>query len=204
MNPEVLAVLLIRVSTEDQAEDGTGLTGQIETGLAHIERRGYTLDTTVGYASEGLEYVPGVFQEDYTGKVIYRPAVNRLLDALAKRPIKVIVVHRTSRLGRRGSVQEALESIFQQNGARVEYVTAQFDTGTPIGRAMRRMSGVFDELDYEQIIEQLKEGKVQRVKAGSIITTRAPYGYRVVKERDAQGKRSRDWSSSKKRQKSCA
>jgi site-specific DNA recombinase len=184
-----LAVILGRVSTEDQAEDGTGLPGQIEAGLAHIARRGYTLDTSVGFASEGIEYVPGVFQEDYTGKVIYRSAINHLLDALERRSIKVVVIHRTSRLGRRGSVQEALEALFKERGARAEYVTAQFDTSTPTGRAMRRISGVFDELDYENIIEQLKEGKAQRVKAGSVIITRPPYGYRVVKERDHNGKR---------------
>ena len=184
-----LAVILGRVSTEDQAEDGTGLTGQIEAGLRHIELKEYTLDTSVGFASDGLEYVPGVFQEDFSGKVIYRPAINHLLDALEARPINVVVIHRTSRLGRRGSVQEALESLFKERGARVEFVTAQFDTSTPTGRAMRRISGVFDELDYEQIIDQLKEGKIQRVKSGSIITTRPPYGYTVVKDRDEQGKK---------------
>jgi site-specific DNA recombinase len=189
MNSATLAVILGRVSTEDQAEEGTGLAAQIEAGMGYISLRGYTLDTSVGYASEGLEYVPGVFQEDYTGKVIYRPAVNHLLDTLVQRPIRVIVVHRTSRLGRRGSVQEALEAAFKEHGARVEYVTAQFDTSTPTGRAMRRISGVFDELDYEQIIDQLREGKFQRAKAGSIVVSRPPFGYRLVKEKDASGKK---------------
>jgi site-specific DNA recombinase len=183
------AVILGRVSTDDQAEEGTGLPGQIEAALRYIEQRGYTLDTTVGYASDGIAFVPGVFQEDYTGKVIYRPAVNHLLDALEKRGIKVVVVHRTSRLGRRGSVQEALEALFKERGARTEFVTAQFDTSTATGRAMRRISGVFDELDYENIIEQLKEGKVQRVKAGSVLMARPPYGYKVIKARDEAGKR---------------
>jgi DNA invertase Pin-like site-specific DNA recombinase len=174
---------------EIEDHGGTGLSGQIEAGIAHISRRGYTLDTSIGFANEGIEYVPGVFQEDYTGKVIYRPAINHLLDALERRSIKVVVIHRTSRLGRRGSVQEALEALFKERGARADYVTAQFDTTTPTGRAMRRMLGVFDELDYENVIEQLKEGKAQRVKAGSVIITRPPYGYRVVKERDDNGKR---------------
>jgi site-specific DNA recombinase len=183
-----LAVILGRVSTEDQAEDGTGLPGQIEACLRYVVQRGYMLGTNVGYASEGIEYVPGVFQEDYTGKVIYRPAINHLLDVIEAKGIKVVVIHRTSRLGRRGSVQEAIESLLKERGARAEYVTAQFDTSTATGRAMRRISGVFDELDYENIIEQLKEGKVQRVKMGSFVATFAPFGYRKVKERGPNGK----------------
>src|SRR6266542_2319664 len=62
-------------------------------------------------------------------------------------------------------------------------VNAQFDTTTPVGRAMRRISGVFDELDYENIIHQLAEGKAQAVKQGSVIVTRPPYGYETVKVR---------------------
>jgi site-specific DNA recombinase len=183
-----LAVILGRVSTEDQAEDGTGLPGQIEAGMAYITRRGYTLDMSVGFASQGIDHVPGVFQEDYTGKIALRPAIMALLDSIASHNIKVVVVHRTNRLGRRGSVQEVLEAEFRARGVRVEYVTAHFDTSTPIGRAMRRVSGTFDELDYENIIEQLRAGKFQRAKLGSVVTPRAPYGYRVVKEHDHNGK----------------
>src|SRR6266487_6598164 len=188
MTTEELAVVLGRVSTDEQAEDGYGLPRQIEAGFTYISQRGYTLQTQVGYASEGIEYLPGVFQEDYTGKVALRPAVTALLEAITTHHIKVVVIHRTSRLGRRGSVQEVLEDEFRVRGARVEYVTAQFDTGTPTGRAMRRISGVFDELDYENVIEQLMEGKVQKVKNGSVLANRPTYGYRFVKVKMEGGK----------------
>src|SRR5688572_7537930 len=131
------AVVLGRVSTDEQAEDGYGLPRQIEAGFGYIAQRGYTLETQVGFASEGIAHVPGVFQEDYTGKVALRPAVTALLETIQTHHINVVVIHRTSRLGRRGSVQEVLEAEFRARGARVEYVTAQFDTSTPTGRAMR-------------------------------------------------------------------
>src|SRR6185369_3589986 len=115
------AVILARVSTEDQAEEGTGLAGQIEASLRHIAQQGFSLDTSVGYASSNIAYTPGVFQEDYTGKVALRPAVVQLLKIIEQRRIQVIVIHRTSRLGRRGSVQEVLEAEFNARGARTEY-----------------------------------------------------------------------------------
>src|SRR6266545_44244 len=188
MNALEPASILARVSTDEQAEDGYGLPRQIDAGLHYVKQRGYALETRVGYASEGVEYRPGVFQEDYTGKVALRPAVIALLDAMKSYSVKIVVIHRTSRLGRRGSVQEVLEAEFRARGARVEYVTAQFDTTTPTGRAMRRVTGVFDELDYENIIEQLKEGKVQKVKTGSVMANRPPYGYEFIKVKAECGK----------------
>src|SRR6266511_2178682 len=98
MNAPEPASILARVSTDGQAEDGYGLPRQIDAGLHYIEQRGYALETRIGFASEGVEYRPGVFQEDYTGKVALRPAVTALLDAIKSHHIKVIVIHRTSRL----------------------------------------------------------------------------------------------------------
>lgn len=185
------AIILPRVSTEDQKEDGTSLDGQINVGKAYIERNGYTLETRCGYAGKGLEYLPGVFQEDHTGKTAIRPAVNAALEAVETYGIKVVVLKNTRRLGRRFTVQETLEREFEARGARVEYVDAKFDRATVSGRGMRRVQGVFDEMDYENIIEQLRQGKYDRARQGSLPIGRAPYGYAILKERDERGKSSR-------------
>jgi DNA invertase Pin-like site-specific DNA recombinase len=177
------AIGLVRVSTEDQKEIGYGIPEQVEKIKEHITRHTYHLVEETGFATSGIEYIAGFFQEDYTGKTALRPAIAALQEAITKHPIHVAVIHRTNRLGRRGSVQEVLEASLQAQGVRVEYVNAQFDTTTPVGRAMRRISGVFDELDYENIIHQLAEGKAQAVKQGSVIVTRPPYGYETVKVR---------------------
>src|SRR5262245_1894348 len=99
------AVILARVSTEEQAEEGTSLSGQIEAGLDRIAQRGYQLERRVGYSSDGIDYVPGVFQEDFTGKIALRPAVKQLLSAIEQYHIQVVVIYNTKRLGRRGAVQ---------------------------------------------------------------------------------------------------
>jgi site-specific DNA recombinase len=177
------AIGLVRVSTEDQKEIGYGIPEQVEKILEHIERRGYRLVEETGFATDGIEYTAGFFQEDYTGKTALRPAIIALQEAISKHHIEVAVIHRTNRLGRLGSVQEVIEATLQAQGVAIEYVNAQFDTSTPIGRAMRRISGVFDQLDYENLIHQLAEGKALAVKQGSVIVTRPPYGYEAVKVR---------------------
>jgi site-specific DNA recombinase len=183
------AVIGARVSSDEQAEEGYGLPVQIGAAQRYIEHHGYTLVTSVGFASDGIEYIPGVFQEDYTGKTAIRPAINAMLETLKAHRIQVVVFHRTDRLGRKARVQDVLEEEFAARGVRVEYVTAKFDTSNRYGRAMRRVQGAFDELDYEGIIERLKDGKTQKAKSGSVIAARPPYGYCVVPQRNGEGKR---------------
>jgi site-specific DNA recombinase len=67
-------------------------------------------------------------------------------------------------------------------------VTATFDTDNHYGRFIRNVAGDVDELDYENIIYQLKSGREQAVKQGSVLVTRTPYGYRKVRMRAENGK----------------
>jgi site-specific DNA recombinase len=81
-----------------------------------------------------------------------------------------------------------LESEFRARGIKVEYVSAQFDTSTHYGRFIRNVMGSVDELDHEQIVHQLVEGRRQAVKKGSVVVTRPPFGYTIVKEETATGR----------------
>jgi DNA invertase Pin-like site-specific DNA recombinase len=107
------AIGLVRVSSEDQKDEGFGIPEQVEKILNHVESQGYTLVDTTGFATDGIDYLPGFFQEDYTGKTPFRPAIFALQQAIDKHLIQVIVIHRTNRLGRRGSVQQVLEADFR-------------------------------------------------------------------------------------------
>src|SRR5215467_4539562 len=75
-----------------------------------------------------------------------------------------------------------LEAEFRARNVKVEYVTAHFDTDTHYGRFIRNVMGSVDELDHEQIVYQLVEGRRQAAKKGSVVLARPPYGYRIVKE----------------------
>lgn len=169
-------ILYARVSTDEQAEQGNGISYQRSRCLEYAERRGYA--------------VVKELTDDYTGRVALRPGTTELLDLIRPLGVTVIVVHRTDRLGRHASVQEVLEAEIEARGARVEYVSATYDRSTASGRAMRRVQGVFDQLDYENTVDRLKEHKVEAVRRGSIVNTRPPYGYRKVARRGDDGRRS--------------
>lgn len=168
------AIIYARVSTDEQAERGYGLDYQIEQCKDYAAQRGY--------------YVVGTATDDYSGATAIRPGIADLFNLIPPLQAQVVIIHRTDRLGRKARVQDALEAELEARGVQVEYVTAQFDD-TPHGRFIRRISGAVNELDYELIVDRLKEHKVQKVKYGSIIATRPPYGYRSVVSRDSNGKR---------------
>ena len=182
------AIGLTRVSSEDQKDEGYGIPEQVEKIRQYISDHHYHLVETTGFATEGIDYLSGFFQEDHTGKTAIRPAVLALMNALEAHKIEVVVVHRTNRLGRRDAVQQILEKEFQARGVRTEYVNAQFDLDTPNGRFMRRIYSNLDELDYENIINQLRNGREQAAKEGSVVLARPPYGYQVIKEESTTGR----------------
>src|SRR5262245_4645598 len=182
------AVGLVRVSSELQKDRGYGIPAQIEGVLEHMEERGYELVEETGFATEGIDPIPGFFQEDFTGKTPVRPAIAALQEAIKPYKIDVVVIHRTSRLGRRSRVQDLLEEDLRARGVEVEYATAEFDVSTYQGRFVRRMMANVDELDYEQNNYQLWQGRRTAAINGSVILTRPPYGYRLVKEETESGR----------------
>src|SRR5438046_808913 len=81
------AIGLIRASSEMQKDQEYGIPAQIEGVLEHIEQRGYQLATETGFATDGIEYIPGFFQEDFTGKTPLRPAVMAIQEAIGSHRI---------------------------------------------------------------------------------------------------------------------
>lgn len=168
------AIIYARVSTDEQAKSGNGLEYQIGQCQAFATTNGYSV----------IEIVT----DDYTGKTAFRPGMNALLEMLTSHRIDVVIIHRTDRLGRRAAVQDLLEGEIEARGAGIEYVTGKYDRSTAGGRFVRRVIGAADELDYDNIVEKLREHKYEAARRGSVVATRAPYGYSYVKQKGENGK----------------
>lgn len=175
------AIGLIRVSSEDQKETGYGIPTQAAGIGTYMVMRGYELAKDAGFATEGIEYIPGFFQEDFTGKTALRPAVQALQEAVDQHKIDVVVIHRTNRLGRKSNVQDILEADLIARGVEVEYVNTQFDLSTPSGRFMRRIYSSLDQLEWEMLVKQLRDGRETAARRGSIVLSRPPFGYAIEK-----------------------
>jgi DNA invertase Pin-like site-specific DNA recombinase len=87
-----------------------------------------------------------------------RPAYDRLCRGIARREFDQVSVWSVDRLGR--SLQELVALLGELHAKGVDLYLHQqgLDTGTPAGRAMFQMMGVFAEFERAMIVERVKSG----------------------------------------------
>ena len=81
--------LYARVSSESQARDNT-IASQVTALRGRIAADGFQLEPDHNYVDEG-----------YSGAILFRPALERLRDAIAGGQVERISVHAPDRLARR-------------------------------------------------------------------------------------------------------
>src|ERR1051325_2200657 len=87
-----------------------------------------------------------------------RPGFDRLHKAIARREIDVVAAWSVDRLGR--SLQDLVGFLGEIHAKGIDLYLHQqgLDTGTPAGRAMFQMMGVFAEFERAIIVERVKAG----------------------------------------------
>jgi DNA invertase Pin-like site-specific DNA recombinase len=101
---------------------------------------------------QGLE-VGHIFQEKVSGMKAKRPEYGALLKALRSGEYQAVVVFRIDRLGRNS--RELALTIDELEGRHIKIcsVTENFDTSTPLGRAMREFNYILVQLERDNIAE---------------------------------------------------
>jgi DNA invertase Pin-like site-specific DNA recombinase len=96
-----------------------------------------------------------------------RPALDRMMHAVARREFDVVMAWSLDRLGR--SLQHLLALLAELEAKRVDlYLDRQgVDTTTPGGRALFQMMGVFAEFERAMIQERVKAGLARAVARGA-------------------------------------
>jgi site-specific DNA recombinase len=170
------AIIGARVSTKDQADRGFSLPEQVAAGRTCIQERGYELADIPGFSTNGIAK-RGVFQEDFTGMSMDRPAIEAMREAVAQHNVTVIVFTELDRLARRAIYQTLLEEEFADLGARIEYVYDRYDE-TDEGVFFKGVKKELAEYERKKQLRKLTNGKRGRVKAGKILPgCQPPYGY---------------------------
>ncbi len=124
------------------------------------------------------------YEDQFTGTVIDRPALSRLLRDAKRGRFDVLLVYRVDRLARsiRGLAQIVDE--LDQAGVIFRSATEPFDTGTPAGRMVVQMLGVFAEFERALIVERILAGLERKAARGGWCGGRRPYGYDIAADRD--------------------
>lgn len=156
----------IRVSTDEQAEQGISIPAQKSRLMAYCQARGWEVYDF--YVDDG-----------YSGKDLNRPAMQRLIDDAAAKKFNNVLVLKLDRLSRRQKdILLLLEDIFEPAGAGFKSVTESFDTTTPFGKAALGMMAVFAQLERETIVERVRLAKKESARQGRFMGGPPPFGYR--------------------------
>ena len=125
------------------------------------------------------------YEDQFTGTVIDRPALTRMLRDAKLGRFDVLLVYRVDRLARsiRGLAQIIDE--LDQAGVIFRSATEPFDTGTPAGRMMVQMLGVFAEFERALIVERITAGLERKAARGGWCGGSAPTDYNIAADRDS-------------------
>lgn len=117
----------------------------------------------------------------FSGKNIKRPAFTELIQAVESGNVKKIFVYRLDRFSRSIADFSRLWELLEQYGTAFQSVTEQFDTSSPIGRAMLNIVLVFAQLERETTAERVKDNYIHRFRLGAWGGGPAPFGYDLTK-----------------------
>ena len=116
----------------------------------------------------------------FSGKNLKRPGYLRMIHDLNAGKIRRVIVYRLDRLSRSVSDFSAMWQIFEQHGVEFSSISEQFDTSTPIGKAMVYIIMTFAQLERETIAERITDNYYARVRSGAWPGGRAPFGFRCA------------------------
>ena len=143
-----------RVSSKEQAENGHSIDEQIDRMQKYCDALGWK--ARKNYIDAG-----------FTGANTNRPALKSLIEDVSNGKVDKILVYKLDRLSRsQKDTLRLIEDVFLANGTDFVSISENFDTSTPLGRAMIGILAVFAQLEREQIKERMSMGKEGRAKEG--------------------------------------
>jgi site-specific DNA recombinase len=160
-----------RVSTQEQAQNGHSIDEQVSRMTKYCEALGWSFSV---YTDAG-----------YSGSNTNRPALQRLIEDAKTGKIERVLVYKLDRLSRsQKDTLTLIDDVFLANGCDFVSISENFDTATPLGRAMIGILAVFAQLEREQIRERMSMGKEARIRQGKWTGGISPYGYTYKKKTD--------------------
>lgn len=167
-NPsETRAAIYCRLSKDDEND---GESSSIQTQRAMLEHY---------CAQQGWEVV-AVYQDDgFTGLNMNRPDLARMLKAIERRQIDVVVTKDLSRLSRNYVHSgQLIEETFPRNGVRYIAVNDAVDTVTDGAFDMTPFRAVMNQMYSADVSKKVHSAYVTKARDGQFTGCLAPFGYR--------------------------
>ncbi|WRS27544.1 recombinase family protein [Oscillospiraceae bacterium MB08-C2-2] len=151
---------------------GESVENQVEMCRGYLERQFGDLS---GHQIEVFE------DEGFSGKNLSRPEFQRMMGLAQKGGCDYIVCYRLDRISR--SVSDFSNLIESLSKLSISFICIkeQFDTSTPMGRAMMYIASVFAQLERETIAERIRDNLQLLARTGRWLGGITPLGYESQK-----------------------
>ena len=134
---------------------GDSIENQIELCKNYLEKYYPDINEFKVYEDEG-----------FSGGNTNRPKFQQLLKDIKNREINVLICYRLDRISRSVADFSSTYNMLEENNVAFISVREQFDTSTPMGKAMLYISSVFAQLERETIAERVRDNMIQLSKTG--------------------------------------
>lgn len=127
--------------------------------------------------------------EGFSGSTIERPKFKKLIKDIKSKKIDALVCYRLDRISRNVADFSSTLTILQENNCDFISIKEEFDTTSPMGRAMIYIASVFAQLERETIAERIKDNMLELAKNGRWTGGKIPLGFtsKRVKYLDPNG-----------------
>lgn len=121
------------------------------------------------------------FTDQLSGATLERPGFRRAISEARANRFDLLLVYRVDRLARSVRWLAQILEDLDHAGVAFRSATEPFDTGSPAGRMMVQMLGVFAEFERATIIDRVIAGMERKAQLGLWCGGRDPFGYRAAK-----------------------
>ena len=129
----------------------------------------------------GEEYAVSAYiyeDEGFSGGNLERPQFKIMMQEAKKKKFTAIVCYRLDRISRNiGDFASLIEELNELHIAFIS-IKEQFDTSSPMGRAMMYIASVFSQLERETIAERIRDNMHELSKSGRWLGGNTPTGYK--------------------------
>lgn len=151
------------------SEKGESINNQIDACKNYILHWGNVKESEV-------EFV--VYKDEgFSGGNTDRPEFQRMLSDAKQGKFDKLICYRLDRVSRSVADFSGTYELLNEHGIEFVSVKEQFDTSTPIGRAMLNIAMVFAQLERETIAERIKDNMLALAKTGRWLGGKTPTGY---------------------------
>lgn len=115
--------------------------------------------------------------EGFSGGTLERPQFKKMMKDSRTIPFAAIVVYRLDRISR--NIGDFAKLIEDMGSRKIDFISIreQFDTSSPMGRAMMYIASVFSQLERETIAERIRDNMHELAKTGRWLGGITPTGY---------------------------